>query len=84
MTVWSIRGALNHVDAKSFLTFYAAPVRPKLRCKIQALGPCLKESSKLSEKVQRSTPTLFIGIAISCIMTVRVSLTYLFCHSERS
>lgn len=63
MTVWSTRGALNHVDAKSFLTFYAAYVRPKLRCEIQALGPCLKESSKLSGNVQRSTPTLIIGIA---------------------
>ncbi|CAH8429151.1 unnamed protein product [Schistosoma bovis] len=43
-TLWSIRRAFSHVDAKTFLTPYTVFVRPKLEHCIQAASPCLKKT----------------------------------------
>ncbi|CAH8435884.1 unnamed protein product [Schistosoma haematobium] len=62
-TLWSIRRAFSHVDAKTFLTLYTVFVRPKLEYCIQATSPCLKKDSELLEKVQRTATKLIPGIA---------------------
>ncbi|CAH8435995.1 unnamed protein product [Schistosoma guineensis] len=42
-TLWSIRRAFSHVDAKTFLTLYTVFVHPKLEYCIQAASRCLKK-----------------------------------------
>ncbi|KAH9594796.1 hypothetical protein MS3_00000503 [Schistosoma haematobium] len=46
-TLWSIRRAFSHVDAKTFLTLYTVFVRPTLEYCIQAASPCLEKDSEL-------------------------------------
>ena len=62
-TLWSIRRAFRHLDAKTFLTLYTVFVRPKLEYCIQAASPCLKKDSELLERVQRTATRLIPGIA---------------------
>ena len=62
-TLWSIRRAFSHLDAKTFLTLYTVFVRPRLEYCIQAASPCLKKDSELLERVQRTATRLIPGIA---------------------
>ncbi|CAI2723786.1 unnamed protein product [Schistosoma spindalis] len=62
-TLWSIRRAFTHVDAKIFLTLYTVFVRPKLEYCIQAASPCFKKDSEFLEKVQRTATKLIPVIA---------------------
>ena len=61
-TLWSIRRAFSHVEAKTFLTLYTVFVRPKLEYCIQAASPCLKKDNWLLKKVQRRATKLIPGI----------------------